>query len=29
MCLEDVKSRKPSIPKPPEIIGVRSVEVSA
>ncbi len=29
MCLEDLKARKRSIPKQPEIIGVRSVEVLA
>ena len=29
LCLEDLKARKKSIPKQPEIIGVRRVEVSA
>jgi predicted RNase H-like HicB family nuclease len=28
LCLEDLKARKKSIPKQPEIIGVRRVEVS-
>jgi predicted RNase H-like HicB family nuclease len=28
LCLEDLKARRKSIPKQPEIIGVRRVEVS-
>jgi predicted RNase H-like HicB family nuclease len=29
LCLEDLKSRRKKVPKQPEIIGVRRVEVSA